>query len=121
MEETSIGLADLIEQVKRELLAKTPDGEIPFLCVDTVELNLQVTVKREGQGGIKIYVLEAGRKASQDNVQTVKVVLSPLLSKERLLDEYQKRHSEQLDNLASKSLDAVFKNIDDGSSLGQQF
>jgi hypothetical protein len=122
-EESSIGLAELIEQVKRELLATSLDNEtdVPFLSVDSIELELQVTVKREGKTGIKIYILEAGGSAGRDDVQTVKVTLSPLLSKEKLLDNYQKHHPDRLQKLADKSLGALFKDIDDGSSVGDQF
>jgi hypothetical protein len=122
-EESSIGLAELIEQVKGELLATSLDNEthVPFLSVDSIELELQVTVKREGKAGIKIYVLEAGGSTSRDDVQTVKVKLSPLLSKEKLLEDYQKRYPDRLEKLADKSIGALFKNIDDGSSVGEQF
>lgn len=122
-EESSIGLAELIEQVKRELLTTSPDNEtdVPFLSVDSIQLELQVTVKREGKTGIKIYVLEAGGSAGRDDVQTVKVTLSPLLNKEKLLENYQKQHPDQLQKLADKSLRALFKNVDDGSSVSDQF
>lgn len=122
-QEGSIGLAELIEQVKRELLATSLDNEtnVPFLSVDSIELELQVTVKREGKTGIKIYVLEAGGSASRDDVQTVKVKLSPLLGKEKLLEDYQKRHPDRVQKLADKSLGALFKNVDDGTSVSEQF
>lgn len=119
----SIGLAELIEQVKRELLTTSLNNEtdVPFLSVDSVELELQVTVKREGKTGIKIYVLEAGGGVGRDDVQKVKVTLSPLLSKEKLVEDYQSRHPDQMKKLADKSLRALLKNVEDGSSLGDQF
>jgi hypothetical protein len=126
-ENNSIGLAELIEQVKRELLTD-PHREVtdvPFLAVDTVELELQVTVKKEGKTGIKINVLtvggELGGGISRDSVQKVKVTLSPLFSKEKLLEDYLKRHPEQIQKLSETSIGATFKNVDDGSSVGQQF
>jgi len=122
-EDNSIGLAELIEQVKQELLSTSINNktEIPFLSVDSVELELQVTVKREGKAGIKIHILEAGGSMGRDDVQKVKVTLSPLLSKEKLLEDYQKRHPDRMQKLADKSLGALFKNIDDGSSVSDQF
>jgi hypothetical protein len=122
-ENNSIGLAELIEQVKQELLATSLNNEkdVPFLSVDSIELELQVIVKREGKAGIKIHVLEAGGGTGRDDVQKVKVTMSPLLSKEKLLEDYQNRHPGQMQKLADKSLGALFKNVDDGSSLGDQF
>jgi len=122
-EDNLIGLAELIEQVKRELLATSPDQEtdVPFMSVDSVELELQVTVKKEGKGGVKIYVLELAGGGSRDDVQKVKVTLSPLVNKETLLGLYRKRYPERMQEFVDKSLEALTKNIDDGSTLGDQF
>jgi hypothetical protein len=119
-EEKLIGLADLIEQVKRELLPTTSDKEteVPFLSVDTIELELQVTVRKEGKAGLKVYVFEAGGGGSRDDVQKVKVTLSPLLSKQMRLNLYRKRHPESLPELVDKSEKAFNKGDDD---LDDQF
>jgi hypothetical protein len=114
-EEKLIGLAELIEQVKRELLPAASDqgAEVPFLSVDTVELELQVTVRKEGKAGLKVYVLEAGGGSSRDDLQKVKVTLSPLLSKEVRLNLYRKRYPERLPELIDKSIEALTKGSDD--------
>ncbi len=72
----SIELAELIQQVKEDLLSVAPgndkpgtacakgDRDAPFLFVESVELELQVTVKRTGKAGakgsVKINVLGTG-------------------------------------------------------------
>ncbi len=121
-EENTIGLAELIEQVKRELLAPSLEGEtdIPLLSVDEVELELQVTVKKEGKGGIKIYVLELGGGGSRDDVQTVRVKLSPIVNKETLLRLYRKRHPERLSELVDSSIEGTFKGGSD-ENLSEEF
>jgi len=120
-EENSIGLAELIEQVKRELLAPSSgETDIPLLSVDEVELELQVTVKKEAKGGIKIYVLELGGGGSRDDVQKVKVKLSPIVSKETLLSLYKKRHPERLSELVDTSFEGIFKG-GSGENLNEQF
>lgn len=110
-EENLIGLAELIEQVKRELLSNTSDKqtEVPLFSVDKVELELQVTVRREGKAGLKLYVFQLGGGGSRDDVQKVKVTLSPLLSKEVLLGIYRKRYPERLSELADKSIEGLTK------------
>jgi uncharacterized protein YpuA (DUF1002 family) len=110
-DESSIGLAELIQQVKEELLTQAPDGEtdIPIFAVDSVELELQVTVKKSGKAGIKIYVLEMGGGSSRDDVQKVKVKLSPLLNREQLLKMYQKKYPERWPELLEKVSDAASK------------
>ncbi|WP_414618914.1 trypco2 family protein [Calothrix sp. CCY 0018] len=110
-EQNLIGLSELIEQVKQELLTTSPENEkdIPLLSVDSVELELQVTVKNEGKAGIKIYVLELGGGNSQDDVQKVKVTLSPLLNKEQMLAIYKKKYPERWNELLETSIEGGMK------------
>lgn len=112
--ENLIGLTELIEQVKKELLTNSPGNEndIPFLSVDSVELELQVTVKNEAKGGMKIYVLELGGGSSQDDVQKVKVTLSPLLNKEQRLAIYKKKYPERWKELLETSVEGGIKGND---------
>ena len=119
--ENSIGLAELIQQVKQELLTQTTDNEkdIPILAVDSVELELQVTVKKEGKTGIKIYVLELGGGDRRDDVQKVKVKLSPLLNKEQLLEIYKKRYPEHFKDLLINSSNAILKEVPQHSGESQ--
>jgi Trypsin-co-occurring domain 2 len=89
--ENPLGLAELIDQVKQELLSKR-NTNTPLLSVDQVELELQVLVHKEGKAGVRIYVVEAGVEVNRDDVQKVKVTLSPLLNKKELLEAYEKEH-----------------------------
>ncbi|ACC83230.1 trypco2 family protein [Nostoc punctiforme] len=116
---TEIGLAEFIQQVKKELLTTYPKNEndTPILCVDSVELELQVTVKTEGKGGIKINVLLGGELSggvSKDGVQKVKVQLSPLLTKEQILKAYYKENPEKWQKFLETTVDALLKG--DGES-----
>lgn len=117
---SEIGLAEFIQQVKKELLTTYPENEndTPLLSVDSVELELQVTVKKEGGGGVKINVLQFGGgevsgKISRDDVQKVTVKLSPLLSKEQILKAYYKKNPEKWQKFLDTSLLAVLKGNDD--------
>ena len=117
---SEIGLAELIQQVKQELLTTYPHSEndTPILGVDSVELELQVTVKREGKGGVKINVLQFGGGelsggASRDDVQKVKVKLSPLVSKEEILKAYYKENPEKWQKFLKTTVDALTKGSDD--------
>ncbi|TBR58294.1 hypothetical protein B4U84_20390 [Westiellopsis prolifica IICB1] len=120
-EERPIGLTELIEQVRRELLSTTShkDTEVPLLSVDTVELELQVTVHREGKGGLKVYVVEMGGGGSRNDVQKVKVTLSPLLSKEVRLGLYKKRYPDRWTEFMDKSVEALTKGGD--GNLGDEY
>jgi hypothetical protein len=123
---TEIGLAEFIQQVKKELLTTYPKSEndTPILCVDSVELELQVTVKKEGGGGVKINVLqfgggEASGKVSRDDVQKVKVQLSPLLTKEQILKAYYKENPDKWQKFLESTVDALLKG-DSQSNLNER-
>lgn len=85
-------LHQLIEEVKRELLtptrASTREELYPFLFVDEVELevNVAVTNTLSDSGRLTLYVVEAGLEGekSQQQGHTVKVKLSPLITKEEM-------------------------------------
>jgi hypothetical protein len=84
----------LIYQVKRELL--NPEGRkddpVPLFAVDEIELEVAVSISREGQAGISIQVLNVGGGASREEAQTVRVKLKPLLSREELIADLRKRN-----------------------------
>ena len=110
----SIGLAELIQQVKQELLTPPEDeNNIPFLSVESLELELQVTVKKEGKGGIKIHVLDIGGGGSRDDVQKVKIKLSPLVNKETLLKIYYKNNPERWQEFLEQSVAGGIKGNED--------
>jgi hypothetical protein len=73
-----IGLRELIYEVKKELLSHSSDDPVPLFYVDGVDLELSVVVRREGQAGIKIHVVNVGGAGGQEKVQTVRVRLQPL-------------------------------------------
>lgn len=119
----SIGLTDLINQVKQELLATAlnSDDSVPFLYVDSIELELQVAVSKTGEGGVKIDVLsvggaELGGTVAQEKVQTVKVSLSSLFDREQLLDYYKATQSDDVMTSLHRNMKAVMKGVDQGSA-----
>lgn len=122
-EENSIGLAELIEQIKRELLSTEAEGEkpIPLFSVDQVNLELQVTARKEGKAGIKVYVVELGGGGSRDDVQKVTVTLTPLLSKEERIALYKTRYPQKWKVLEETSTEGLLKGSNDkplGDLLG---
>ncbi len=94
----AIKLHELIDQVRDELLmprrADTLDAMYPFLFVDEVELDLSVTVsaKVEGSGKVSIQVIEVGggSEAAGEDVHSVKIKMTPLLTKEEIREQLKK-------------------------------
>jgi hypothetical protein len=85
-----IGLQELLHQVKQELLAQSPDDPVPLFYVEGVELELSVLVRKQGQAGIKVYVVDVGGEFGRERGHLVRVTLRPLYSREemrRLIEE----------------------------------
>jgi hypothetical protein len=128
----SIQLAEFIHQVKEDLLSVTPgkDNGSPFLFVESVELELQVTANRtskaSAKGNLKINVLgtggevrsELGRDSGQEKVQKIKVKLSPIFDKAQLVKSYQILHGDKMPDILQKSLVGILKG-DDESNLNE--
>lgn len=78
-----ISLQSLIEKVKKELLELPTDkSDIPVFLVDKVELEVAVTVNAEKKGGINISVLELGTGTSREMGHTMRITMTPILSRE---------------------------------------
>jgi hypothetical protein len=131
-DKSSIELAEFIQQVKEDLLSVAPgkDKDAPFLFVESVELELQVTAKRTGKAGakgsVKINVLgtggevgaELGSDIGRDKIHTVKVKLSPLFDKDRLMKFYQTLHPNEVPATVKNSLAGLLKG-DEESNLNE--
>ena len=101
-----ISLAELIEQVKLDLIAGAPAAPAAFF-VDGVEVTAQVVARRQraegGRAGLSLSVLGAKAEAgvdsqttvAADRIQTVKVHLTALIDKAeamaRLSDDERER------------------------------
>ena len=90
-----VTLSQLIDQVRKELLmprqAGTPEAMYPFLFVDEVELELNVSVSTavEGSGKLAIYIIDVGGSSERSNEQSnrITVKLLPLLSREEVREQ----------------------------------
>ena len=90
-EDHEIGLQELVEQVRKELLAPSSSSD-PIFFIDKIELELAVKIVKEGQAGIKISVLgfaeaNAGGTISGERGNIVRVSLSPLMEREDIYKE----------------------------------
>lgn len=63
-------------------IKKGVEGKGNFRISQPVEFNLAVTNITEGKGGLKIYVVDAGRKVKSEKVSHIKISASPDRRKE---------------------------------------
>ena len=115
MTNSSIGLSELIEKVKADLLTPTKEKTAPFLFVDSVELELKVVIKKDANTGLEVDVIgiggaKIGADVGQENVQTVKVTLSSLFSKEEIREYYKTLRPQDVLPSISQSIKGTIKN-----------
>ncbi|SEH05006.1 trypco2 family protein [Candidatus Venteria ishoeyi] len=106
--ENLIDLSELIAQVKTDLLkeVKKNTEDEPLLFVDEIEVSAQVVASKTegGKAGVKLSVLNFGvdggvhTQSKQQQTHTIKIKLSPLVSKQEYLtsltEEEKKQHLE---------------------------
>ncbi len=124
----SIGLAEYIERVKQDLLDEqfVKGGETPLFAVDEIEIELSVVATKEGSGSGKIgfklgvpltgeFSAEGGGggKYGQEDTQTIRVKLQPLLNKEQILAQMS---AEQLAAVQKQGLRHLARTGDDDVS-----
>ena len=86
-----IRLQELVDQVRKELLAPSNSPD-PIFFIDKIELELAVKVVKDAQGGVKVTVIgiaegSLGASVGGEQGHVVRVSLSPLLSREAILNE----------------------------------
>lgn len=110
-----IGLSELIEYVKSELMSQSNRENSPsLLFVESVELELHVTASREGNSGVRVDVLSIGGgnisgSVNQENSHIIKVKLSPLFEREQLLEWHKDLHGNEVMPSLHNSLNAFIK------------
>jgi Trypsin-co-occurring domain 2 len=97
-----IGLSELIQRVKADLLSEKPTDDVPLFSLDEVKLELKVTITREGKGGINVHVVELGGSVRGEDVQTVTVTLTPWLSKQERLESMDPNKKRKMEKEASR-------------------
>lgn len=92
-----ITLSQLIDEVREELIvpsrASTPEAMYPFLFVEEVELEVNVTVSStvEGAGKVSVQVVELGSGVERANEEThrVKIKMTPLMTRDEVREKLQ--------------------------------
>lgn len=73
-----VQISELLNQIQRALITvqdSAASENLPKL--DSVIVELQTQFKKEGGGGLSLFVISLGAKASKEEVQTLKLTLKP--------------------------------------------
>lgn len=87
----NLTLSELIDHIRDELMTPPDPTKQPFLYVEEIELEVGVTYSYSADAGLKVNVVffemngEGGQ--AKENVHTVRLKLTPLLSKAEILEQ----------------------------------
>jgi len=74
---TDLDVSELIASVKQAITLAQKEAKPPSMVITWVELEISYVVKKEGGGGLKLYVVTAEGKYSTEVVQRMKYRLEP--------------------------------------------
>lgn len=102
----NFSLQEVITQIKNELLSATNSPDYPLFLVDKLEIEVAISIKAEGSGGIKIQVVDLGGSVSREKCNKVTITLSPILSREeqRALIDKDKRLVDGIERASAGAL-----------------
>jgi len=83
----SLGLVELIEQMKQDLLNVPPSSEPELFFIDEVTLEVNFTVSGDIESGFNFGVVTLGSDVSEERVQKVTIKMTPLVSKNQLIEK----------------------------------
>lgn len=102
MSDKSIGVAELIEKLKQELIHETSKSPELF-AISSVALEITFTVERDAQGGIDLQVVKLGADKKTSDVQTVKVNLEPLVTPEMARAKLTPKQVEEIERYTTRT------------------
>jgi hypothetical protein len=82
----SLGIAELIRRIKQDLLTPESPNEPDLFSIDEVTLEVNFTVSGDINSGFDLGVVTLGSDVSEERVQKVVIKMTPLVSKQQLID-----------------------------------
>jgi hypothetical protein len=81
-----LGVSELIQRVKQDLLAAQSSSEPDLFSIDEITLEVNFTVDGDIDSGFDLGIVTLGSKISEERVQRIILKMTPLVSKQQLLD-----------------------------------
>jgi hypothetical protein len=102
----SLGITELIQRIKEDLLDEKAQNTPELFSIDEVNLEINFVISGDISSGFNFSVVTLGSKVSEERIQKVAIKMSPLVSKQQLIDEINKDSSKAktIIDLSSKKI-----------------
>jgi len=84
-ESKTLGLRELINRIKQDLLSEQLQSEPALFSIDEVTLELNFTITGDIDSGFDLGVVSLGSQVSEERIQKVTIKMTPLISREQLV------------------------------------
>jgi len=81
-----LGISKLMQHIKQDLLNAQPPNEPDLFSIDEITLEVNFTVTGDIDSGFDLGVVTLGSNISEERVQKVTIKMTPLVSKQQLID-----------------------------------
>lgn len=98
----SIGITELIERVKSELM-QPHDTSQPAFVIGEIELEISFSVERSASGGLDLQVVQIGGAAAKTETHTVRVRLEPLSTPKDIRKKLSQKQHDTADTVVTRS------------------
>jgi hypothetical protein len=82
----TIGLSDLIDRVKMELLSEKRIDQPKLFSIDELTIEVNFVVNGDLESGFNLGVVTLESQVSEERVQKVTIKMTPLMSKQQLIN-----------------------------------
>ena len=86
MKEKLIGISELIQRLKTDLLSATFSEDPKLFSIDEVTLELNFVISGNIDSGFNFGVVTLGSDIHEDRIQKITIKMTPLVSKEQLIE-----------------------------------
>lgn len=102
----SLGITELIQRIKQDLLDEQVNNTPKLFSIDEVNLEINFVISGDISSGFDFSVVTLGSKVSEERIQKITIKMSPLVSKQQLIDEINKDNNKAktIIDLTSKKL-----------------
>ncbi len=83
----SIGLSELIDRLKKDLLSKQTTTEPDLFSIDEITVELNFVVDGNIESGFNFGVVTLGSQVSEERIQKITVKMTPIVSKQQLIEK----------------------------------
>ena len=107
----TIGLSDLINRLKQDLLTEQAKDQTHLFSIDEVTVELNFVISGDIDSGFNFGVVTLGSQVSEDRIQKLTLKLTPLVPREQLIASLN-HNLEESNEIIKASQKALFRTYD---------